>query len=71
MVALRNNSGHDTPVSSPVVNEKGIVVSFAHSYWSIKFSCLQDAELLACVPETSVHLSRARIETFSGSHGFL
>ena len=27
MVALRNYSGHDTPVSNPVVNEKGIVVS--------------------------------------------
>ena len=26
VIALRNYSGHDTPVSSPVVNEKGIVV---------------------------------------------
>lgn len=46
MVALRNYSGHDTPVSSPVVNEKGIVVSFAYSYWSLKLPCLQDASYL-------------------------
>ena len=26
VVALRNYSGHDQPVSSPIVNEKGIVV---------------------------------------------
>ncbi len=27
IVALRNVSGHDVPVSSPIINEKGIVVS--------------------------------------------
>ena len=31
VVALKNYSGHDTPVSSSVVNEKGIVVSFMPS----------------------------------------
>jgi pyruvate carboxylase len=26
VLALKNFSGHDTPVSSPIINEKGIVV---------------------------------------------
>jgi hypothetical protein len=29
VTALKHYSGHETPVSSPFVNEKGIVVSYA------------------------------------------
>ena len=52
VVALRNYSGHDTPVSSPVVNEKGIVVSCAHLYWSVKLSC----KMLSCLPAFQRHV---------------
>jgi hypothetical protein len=51
IMALRNVSGHDVPVSSPIINEKGIVVS-AYLFTTELFHC-KVAHSCLCRPLTA------------------
>lgn len=52
--ALKHYSGHETPVSSPIVNEKGIVVSASYTCNLITPTCTSGEVVLLVTTEPCV-----------------
>ncbi|CAL5223603.1 g6142 [Coccomyxa viridis] len=65
LVALKNYSGHDTPVSSPVVNEKGIVIDAAEKTPFKRILCANRGEIAVRVFRAGTELGLRTLAIYS------